>query len=389
MITESKHKIISITSVVALILIAIILRCIGFNLWNNEKVFTIGILVFLSLLCMFVMMDKLEWNINNSLVFVSVWIISIICLTICGMFRFNEWIPYYVPVIIVAIIYGTDSGFCFNLFSGIYYSVIWCFGENLVDISILIKLLLIGCILILSLKHMNNLTQIIFTGMSVLFATGIVNILYYNLKYDKADIISLLKGFVIIGITYFIGFLVTIWKKLNYKDKTTSFEMADELCNEEFEAIKNYKIKYISSYQHAVNVSELACLVARKVDADIGMVRVGSIYHEIGKSEKPDDYVNEGLLICDQFNLPDFVKSIIIEHCLKIRNPRTIESAIVMLADSVLNSMDYAKANNQIVDNKKIIENVIKVRLESGVLDECNMTIDKFNKIKRAFIDAY
>ena len=154
-------------------------------------------------------------------------------------------------------------------------------------------------------------------------------------------------------------------------------------------AIKIYKEKAQNSYEHAINVSELACIAANKVDADVGIIRVGSIYHEIGKSENPADYVNAGIEICEKYNLPDYVKDIITEHCLKIRNPKTIESAIIMLADSIINSIDYAKANNQTINNKKTIENVIKVRLESGALDDCNMTVKCFNKIKKAFIDAY
>lgn len=386
---EDKTKLLSILSTLLLTVGIIVARCFGFDIWNNEKIYVIGILFFMAVICMFVMKDKLEWNQKNSLIFVIVWIISIIFINLASLTVVNEWIPYYIPVVVVTIMYGKDSGFCFNIFISAFLAVIWEFDFNDVSVSTIVKLLLIGAILIISMGFMKNLTRIIFTGMSVLFATGIINILYYNLILDKVDILALFKGFLIIGITYVFGFLVMIWKKINYKEETTSFEKADKYCSEEFEAIKNYKEKALDSYIHAIKVSELACIAANKVEADIGIIRIGAIYHEIGKSENQSDYVNSGIEICDKHGLPDYVKNIITEHCLKIRNPRTIESAIVMLADSIINSIEYAKANNQPINNKKTIENVMKVRLESGALDSCKMTIDCFNRIKNAFLDAY
>lgn len=386
---ENKHKLLSIVTVLLLTCIVTIIRCFNFDIWNNERIYVIGCIIFLACLSIFVMVDKLEWNDKNSIIFVAIWVIAIMITTLSGLTGINEWIPYYIPTIIIAVMYGQDSGFCYNLFSGAYLCIIWYFGNGEAEVALLIKLLLIGTIFIISLSYMKNLTQIVFTGMSIVFAIGIVNILYYNLILDKVYIKALLAGFLITTFTYLIGFIVSIWKRINYKEKTSSFEMADELCNEEFNAIKSYKEKAIASYEHSVSVSELACIAASKVDADIGIIRVGSMYHEIGKSENPADYVNEGILICDKHGLPDYVKDIITEHCLKIRNPQSIESAIIMLADSIINSIDYARANNQNIDNKKVIENVIKVRLDSGALDDCNITVEKLNKIKKAFLNAY
>lgn len=387
--TESKIKLLLISIIAFITCSAVFVRCIGIDIWNNEKIYVIGNIILLLGLCIFVMQDKLEWNIQNTTIFSCVWTISIVLITLFGLADINEWIPYYVPVIIITVMYGIDSGACLNLFECAYLGIIWHFEDKVYSPANIIKLLTIGMIIIISTKYMKNLTQIIFTGMSVLFATGIVNILYYNLIWDRVDFKSLVIGFLIIGLTYLVGFVVVIWKKINYKEQVSSYEIADELCSEKFEAIKEYKEKLEQSYVHAVNVSELACMAANKIDLDIGVIRVGSIYHEIGKSVNPSDYVNEGLLICDKYELPDYVKNIIIEHCLKIRNPRSIESAIVMLSDSIINSIEYSKANNQVIDNKKIIENVLKVRFESGSLDECNMTIVQFNKIKEAFLNAY
>ena len=386
---ENKTKLLSIIVTILITCIVIVLRCFEFDIWNNEKVYAIGNLIFLACICVFVMQDKLEWNEKNSLIFVIIWIISILISVLASLTCINEWIPYYIPIVVIAIMYGVDSGFCWNLFSCAFLSIIWHFDAGKVNVATPIKLMLIGTILIIALNFMKNLTQIVFIGMSVLFATGIVNILYYNLIKDKVDIESLLKGFFTIGLTYIVAFFVMIWKKVNYKERTTTYEHADEFCKEEFEAIRNYKEKALNSYEHAINVSELACIAANKVDADVGIIRVGAIYHEIGKSVNPTDYVNAGIEICEKYELPNYVKDIITEHCLKIRNPRTIESAIIMLADSIINSIDYAKTNNQAINNQKTIENVIRVRFESGALDECNMTIKSFNKIKKAFIDAY
>ncbi|MBQ4068999.1 MAG: HDIG domain-containing protein [Lachnospiraceae bacterium] len=386
---EDKRKLLSIITTLLLTVGIIVIRCFGFELWNNQKIYILGILFFMTILCIFVIQDKLEWNQKNSLIFLIIWTVSIIFIVLTSLTGINEWFPYFIPVIMVTIMYGIDSGFCFNIFITAFLTIIWEVDYKNISISTIIKFLLIGTILIISLKFMKNITQIIFTGMSVLFATGIINILYYNLILDKVDIKALFKGFLIIGITYTFGFFLSIWKKINYKEETSNFEKADVYCSEEFEAIRNYKEKAPDSYMHAISVSELAFIAANKVNADVGIIRIGAIYHEIGKSENQSDYVNAGIEICDKYDLPDYVKNIITEHCLKIRNPKTIESAIIMLADSVINSIEYAKTKSQTINNKKTIENVMKVRLESGALDSCNMTIDCFNRIKKAFLDAY
>ena len=60
-----------------------------------------------------------------------------------------------------------------------------------------------------------------------------------------------------------------------------------------------------------------------------------------------------------------------------------------MLSDSIINSINYAEKNKQKINYTYMIENVMKVRFDSGSLCESGMTIEEYSKIKKAFISAY
>jgi len=193
------------------------------------------------------------------------------------------------------------------------------------------------------------------------------------------------------------------------------------------------------TYQHSLMVGSLAEAAAEAVGANALLARVGSYYHDVGKANKPSyfaenqagaeskheslspamstliivSHAKDGLELANEYGLPPPVKDIIMEHHgttlveyfysqAKDRKgsddvpkeeayrypgpkPRSMESAIVLLADSVesstrtLDDFSPSKLENHvhwIVDNK----------LRDGQLDHSMLTLADINKIEKSFV---
>lgn len=384
---ENKNKMISLLSISVFTALTVILRCMELSIWNNEKVYVIGIILFTFAIFIFEIHDKLSWSKKDILCLIGIIIFSVALAVILSIFGISEWIPMFIPIVVIAVMYGTDSGICFTLFYSSFIYLVLYYDNSKILPDILLRWIIIGIIFSIGAKFTANLTQIAFSALTVIFSTTIVNILYFNLPYDKVKYDMIFKNMFSVIITLIVWFMTYILKKMitEEKKKETAFL---EICEESYPPIAEYIEKADESYKHAVRVAEIAGLAALRIGADCELVSAGAMYHEIGKTVS-SDYIKAGVDICEQYGIPDIISDIIIEHCLKLRSPKTVESAIVMLSDSAINSLDYVKANNQNVSNGKVIENVFKVRFESGALSECGMTIKQYNDIKEVFLNTF
>ena len=84
------------------------------------------------------------------------------------------------------------------------------------------------------------------------------------------------------------------------------------------------------------------------------------------------------------------VINIVKEHNSKSNIPRTLESAIVMLSDSIENTLEtiiVTKGNN--FNRRKIVENIIDIRFDTGMLDIAIKDIDLYKKLRKAYLTIY
>jgi hypothetical protein len=196
------------------------------------------------------------------------------------------------------------------------------------------------------------------------------------------------------------------------------------------------------TYQHSLQVANLAEQAARAVGANALLVRVGALYHDAGKAIRPQffienqvpgqniheqldpttsaslivSHVAEGLELARKYHLPTRVAAFIPEHHgtleatyqlqsaldaagadvdrVKRRDfvypgprPRTRESAILMLADGV-----EAKARADAPESDEAIEQlvrwVVEDRLEKGQLDRTDLTLRDLDNIRRSFVSS-
>jgi hypothetical protein len=193
------------------------------------------------------------------------------------------------------------------------------------------------------------------------------------------------------------------------------------------------------TYTHSVIVGNLAVVAAEAIGADTLLCRVGSYYHDLGKMNRPDyfvenqagglnvherlspslsaliltQHVRDGIEIADREKLPQVIKDFITEHhgtsLIKYfyhqqtngdgdavpgleqhfryagPKPQSRETAILMLADSV-------EAASRTLDKPTpgritdLVERIINTQLADGQLDECDLTLMDLRRIRDAFI---
>ncbi|MDK2971464.1 MAG: cyclic-di-AMP phosphodiesterase PgpH [Candidatus Sumerlaeota bacterium] len=220
-----------------------------------------------------------------------------------------------------------------------------------------------------------------------------------------------------------------------------------ELCGLQHPLLRRMEEEAPGTLQHTLNVAKLAESAATAIGVNYLLVRAGCYYHDVGKMSKPEyftenqitpedrkrhddlrpqmstliirNHVKEGLELAKRHKLPPVVADFIAEHHgtsliqyfyrkaqkafekgeMKepVREddyrypgpkPQTIESAIVMLADTV-EATATAKLSARAVredDIELIVRNAITEKFNDGQFDNCNLTLRDLNIIRESFV---
>ena len=212
-----------------------------------------------------------------------------------------------------------------------------------------------------------------------------------------------------------------------------------ELSNPNQPLLKTLLMEAPGTYHHSIIVGNLAEHAAHKIGANPLLARVGAYYHDIGKIKRPyfftenqiamdnphdkitpslstliiTSHVKDGVELAKQNKLPGVITDLIKQHhgdsvvsyfyhkakqgengskvnmdSFRYEGPRpqTKEAAIVMLADSVeaaVRSMtDHSPGKIE-----GMVRKIIKEKLESGQLEESDLTLKDLDIISDAFLD--
>ncbi|MGG7176519.1 HD family phosphohydrolase [Clostridium paraputrificum] len=266
------------------------------------------------------------------------------------------------------------------------------------------------------------------------FSTGII--LSSNLKEILINSTFTVVGVVLAGILA-IGILPFLEATF---DVVTTLSLL-ELSNPNSPLLKKLLMEAPGTYHHSMLVANLAEMAAEEVGANPVVTRVGAYYHDIGKTtrpyffkenqlskENPHDkitanlstliiisHVKDGLELAREYKLPRVIQDIIAEHhgttlvkyfYYTVKNnaenpdevkeedfrypgpiPSSKESAILMLADSTEAAV---RSINEPTKGKieEMVNNIIKDKLNSGQLDNCDLTLKDLGKIRKCFLKA-
>jgi putative nucleotidyltransferase with HDIG domain len=224
----------------------------------------------------------------------------------------------------------------------------------------------------------------------------------------------------------------------NLLNITTSLQLL-ELGRPTHPLLRELLLKAPGTYYHSLLVGNLAEQAAQAVGADSLLARVGAYYHDIGKmlrpyfftenqsdGENPHDrldpetsaqiitsHVKDGLQLARKYGLPKEIQDFIPQHhgtampgyffhqaCEKNGGtqetheerfrypgprPHSREAAILMLADET-EAASRANRPRSVEEIEKIVDALIRSRVEDGQLDESDLTLRDLQKIKETFV---
>lgn len=240
---------------------------------------------------------------------------------------------------------------------------------------------------------------------------------------------SVINGF-ISGI-FVLGFLPILEDRLN---TPTCFRLM-ELSDLNSPTMKQLLLTASGTYNHTMMVATLAEAACREIGADALLARVGAYYHDIGKMANTEYFVENqtsynkhldlnprlsaaiirshvkiGVEKAESMRLPREVIDIIGQHhgnslvqyfYAKAKEldpnvspkdfsypgqpPRTKEAAVVMLADvseAACRTLDHPSVPRL----EKFIAKLVKGKMESGQLDNCDLTLRELSVIQESFV---
>ena len=296
-----------------------------------------------------------------------------------------------------------------------------------------------GLVGALSLKWVERKYRLLWSSIYVALANVVV-VLIFSLPGRESDPLGLAR-FLIIGIAN--GLLSASLASIGFfaadilSGHTSSLQLL-ELAQPTQPVLRQLLQRAPGTYHHSLMVSSLAEQAAEQVGADALLVRVGGLYHDVGKMLQPEyfienqqsgsnghdqldprnsaqiiiGHVKKGLDLARKYGLPREVRAFIAEHhgttLVKFfyhqaleqagdparvdeadfrypgPRPRSKETALVMLADSceaTVRAENPASTEEMV----KIVEGIITDKASSGELDESGLTVHELNVIRDTF----
>jgi hypothetical protein len=281
----------------------------------------------------------------------------------------------------------------------------------------------------------------VWTGILVAL-TGIMTSVAFRL-YSKSYDLTAISQLVIIGFANGILSASTAFAAFSWVGRlfgvTTSLHLLD-LARPTQPLLRQLALKAPGTYHHTLIVANMAEQAAEAIGADSLLTRIGAYYHDIGKTLRPYFFIEnsldrenihdrldpktsaqiiishtkDGLDLAKKHGLPVEVQAIIMQHHgttlasffyqqasqkapegeavdeadFRYPGPRpqTREAAIVMLAD--VEAAVRSARPSSLEETERLVRQFINVRLVSGELDECDLTLRDLDSIRQAFVSV-
>lgn len=345
-------------------------------------------------------------------------------------------IPFACAPMLITLLINYKISIVVSILNVIVVSIASSFDAQVMMVGIISSIL--GSTLLRKMQQRNDLIYstlyISVVGAIINVSTGIL--ISSNLSEVLTKSAITFMGGVLGGI-FALGILPFLEGTFN---EVTTLKLL-ELSNPNHPLLKKLLMEAPGTYHHSMLVANLAEMASEEVGANSVIVRIGSYYHDIGKTERPYffgenqmggdnphthmtpnlsakiiiSHVKDGLELARKYNLPKVVQDIIAEHhgttlvkyfYYTMKNnsenpdeikeedyrypgpiPSSKEAGIIMLADSVEAAVRSIKEPNE--DKiKEMINNIINDKLSCGQLNDCNLTIKDVEKIKKCFLTA-
>ena len=295
-----------------------------------------------------------------------------------------------------------------------------------------------GMTAIYSLRELSSRSQLFWTAAAVTAASMATNLALDWMNSSQLNAIDsseynfLLVNGILLFCTY--PLLYIIEKLFGFTSDITLIELSD----------MNKKLLRLMSevapgtFQHSIQVGNLAAEIARKIGGNAQLVRTGALYHDIGKTQNPIyftenqsgfnphetltciesasmiiSHVTEGVKLADKYGLPQVIKEFIQTHhgqgktkyfYVKYKNehpdepvdellftypgpnPFTKEQAVLMMADTV-EAASRSLADYSEKSIKELVNRLIDSQVADGYFRECPITFRDIQYAKTVLIE--
>jgi putative nucleotidyltransferase with HDIG domain len=347
--------------------------------------------------------------------------------------------PLFVPMAAILICVLIDIEIA--LFSACILSVVLGLSLAVDHSRFIVANLTTGIVAILSAQNLRKRKEVF--GVCAKVWLSVVPIFFiYNFSHNEfwnpnniSDLIS--TGVFMLGIAVLVvGLLPVLESIFNVMTDITLMEYMDP----NNELLRRLTLEAPGTYQHCLVVGSLAEAAAQAIGANGLFCRVSTLYHDIGKLFNPHYFtenqmggfnihqlltpvesaqviiahVTEGALLGKKHGLPQSFIDIIVQHhgttlvyyfyCKQVElmggdvdavdekqfrypgpSPRTKESAIIMIADTI----EAASRSMDEVDEdsiKELVDRLIQNKAEEGQFDHSPLTFEELGIVKQTII---
>ncbi len=372
--------------------------------WSNPKLFAIFLVFALQLLFIYLLR---RWDMSVYLYLVA-----------------------FLPIMLT-ILFDTEVGIISTIVLAVLLGIMHRF-----DFTLTFMTIVVGTVAVFSSRQVRRRAHFFRIMLYTAFTYAVYILFVENLKLTPSGEILTQMGYGLangaLSTILAIGVLPVFESLFGITTDITLLELSD--LNHPL--LKRLALEAPGTYHHSIIVGNLSESAAEAINANSLLARVGAYYHDIGKMEIPEyfvenqlsikskhdaltptmsalilsSHVKKGRALGEAADIPDDVLNFIEEHhgtmvqkyfydkALKSGGeeasidkfrypgpkPQTRETGIAMLADAVeAASRTLDQPSPARIDN--LIQRIINDRFESGELDQCPLTLRDLAKIKRAF----
>lgn len=346
--------------------------------------------------------------------------------------------PFLIPLacgpILLTLLLDYKTSLVINSLNILFISVVVGFSPHIIILSIVN--VIIGST---ALKKLQQRNDILYSTIYISVISAVVTLATGMLVSNNLAGIFVDAGFVILGSllsgVLAVGFLPFFESMF---DIVTNIKLL-EMSNPNHPLMKRLLMEAPGTYHHSVMVANLAEVAAEEVGGNAIVARIGAYYHDIGKIKRPYffgenqmgkenphnkitpnlstliiiSHVKDGIELAKEYKVPKVIQDVIEQHhgttlvkyfYYTMKNsaekpedvkeedfrypgptPCSKESGILMLADSVEAAV---RSINEPTKGKieEMVNNIIKDKLNSDQLVNCDLTLRDLEKIRKCFL---
>ena len=394
-------------------------------------------LVTIVFIALFLFLKLFRWRIFNNMrsmtfLMLLVTIFSVAAFSISRHFDNGFYIiPFATIPLLLTIFFDSRTALFVHI-----CEVLICSLAVTLQLDFILLQFIAGMTAIISIKELSKRSQLLSCAFYIFLAYSVTVCALTIVREGTIEGINT-RLFLFFGVNAALLFLAYILifiieKLFGFTSTVTLVELSD---------VNNPLLRELSeecpgTFQHSLQVANLATEAARKINANVQLVRTGAMYHDIGKLGNPAfftenqhgvnphepispeqsaqiviNHVKHGVKLAEREKLPSVIIDFITQHHGKGRakyfyntacnksgtevdpapftspgpNPQTKETSIMMMADAVeAASRSLSEHTDEALRN--LVNRIIDSQIADGLLNDSPLSFKDINTIKETFI---